>query len=174
MKEMWLQIEDYPGYEVASTGRVRSVDRQVTTGSGIRRYAGKIIAPTRNQHGHLKVALRSSQGKVYRYVHSLVAEAFIGPRPQGMEVAHADGHPVNNNLANLRYATPAENAADKVGHGTALNRGRHPRARLGEAEVSAIRQALRDGKTQRAVAEEHGVSRTTVSAIATGRSWREP
>nr|WP_232111245.1 HNH endonuclease signature motif containing protein [Nocardia wallacei] len=52
-----------------------------------------------------------------RTAHSLVAEAFIGPRPEGLQVCHNDGDPTNNMLANLRYDTPSENQTDIVRHG---------------------------------------------------------
>jgi hypothetical protein len=52
-----------------------------------------------------------------RYVHSLVAEAFIGPRPIGLEVRHLDGDSTNNAVDNLRYGTHAENMQDRVKHG---------------------------------------------------------
>ena len=56
-----------------------------------------------------------------RTVHSLVAEAFIGARPEGMEICHSDGDPTNNHLDNLRYGTPSDNTLDKVRHGTHNN-----------------------------------------------------
>ena len=63
-----------------------------------------------------------TQGKnKIRYVHSLVAESFIGPRPEGMEVCHNDGDPTNNHLDNLRYGTSSGNELDKVRHGTHYN-----------------------------------------------------
>lgn len=53
-------------------------------------------------------------------VHRLVALAFIGPCPEGMEVLHINGEPDDNRLENLRYGTRAENVADTIRH------GRHP------------------------------------------------
>src|SRR5699024_9822191 len=52
------------------------------------------------------------------YVHSLVAESFIGARPEGMEVCHSDGNKTNNHVANLRFGTSSDNELDKVRHGT--------------------------------------------------------
>jgi hypothetical protein len=50
-------------------------------------------------------------------VHPLVAAAFIGPRPDGMEIRHLDGERFNNAAVNLCYGTPSENARDRVNHG---------------------------------------------------------
>jgi hypothetical protein len=47
-----------------------------------------------------------------RYLHTLVAEAFIGPRPHGQLVLHGDDDPLNPDARNLRFGSHAENAAD--------------------------------------------------------------
>lgn len=47
----------------------------------------------------------------------LVGEAFLGPRPDGLETRHLDGNPANNSARNLRYGTKSENAQDRVRHG---------------------------------------------------------
>ena len=172
MREEWRDIAAAPGYQVSSLGRVRSLDREVQTVAGIRQYRGRILAPTRNQHGHLKLPLRLSPGQTRMfYVHALVAECFLGPRLSGQEVAHNDGNCQNNALSNLRYATPVENAQDKVRHGTDRSREDHPAAKLTEEDVSQIRVRITRGDKQIDIARDYGISRTNVSAIATGRSW---
>jgi hypothetical protein len=57
--------------------------------------------------------LRVSIGGQKRYVHQLVTEAFHGPRPDGLLALHADDDPLNLHAMNLRWGTPAENAADR-------------------------------------------------------------
>jgi hypothetical protein len=42
-------------------------------------------------------------------VHSLIALAFLGKRPQGYDVMHIDGTRTNNKLNNLKYGTRSEN-----------------------------------------------------------------
>ena len=44
------------------------------------------------------------------YIHTLVAETFLGVRPEGMVIDHIDGDKSNNNLSNLRYATVEDNS----------------------------------------------------------------
>jgi len=50
-------------------------------------------------------------------VHRFVCEAFHGQCPEGCEVAHADGNPLNSKPSNLRWATHGENVADTVAMG---------------------------------------------------------
>jgi len=42
-------------------------------------------------------------------LHKVVAEAFHGQRPLGMDIHHKDGNPTNNHAANLEYVLPAYN-----------------------------------------------------------------
>jgi hypothetical protein len=44
--------------------------------------------------------------------------------------------------------------------------------RLDRGAVKQIRRDLKDGRSQREIAEEHGVSGAMISAINTGRVWR--
>lgn len=68
-----------------------------------------------------KVSLRLDGKQVARTVHSLVASAYLGPRPEGLETRHMDGDPLNSRPSNLRYGTKGKNTLDSVGHGTHNN-----------------------------------------------------
>lgn len=122
-KEVFLPVAGYEGlYEVSNLGRVRSLDRIITTSSGVkRRYRGKTLTPaTANKWGHRVVNLCGKGGRVTQkvhQVHTLVLTAFVGPRPEGMECCHQDGDPSNNILSNLRWDTPSSNNYDTVKHG---------------------------------------------------------
>ena len=122
--EQWKPVNGYEGiYEVSSHGRVRSVDRTVTYSNGqVRHLKGKVLrTPLGKRGGYPFVDLRYQGKGQTRYVHSLVAESFIGTRPEGMEVCHNDGDSTNNHLDNLRYGTSRDNELDKVRHGTHNN-----------------------------------------------------
>ncbi|MDX3713446.1 HNH endonuclease signature motif containing protein [Streptomyces europaeiscabiei] len=54
-------------------------------------------------------------------MHQIVAAAFLGPRPDGHDVRHLDGNPLNSALSNLSYGTRSENELDKARHGTNPN-----------------------------------------------------
>src|SRR5512139_282070 len=105
------------GYEVSSEGRVRSIERIITTSTGVQRHVkGRILKQASLKSGYRTVSL----GNAYpdRYVHRLVLEAFIGQCPSGMEACHNDGNRGNNALSNLRWDTRSSNGHDAVGHGT--------------------------------------------------------
>ena len=104
-----------------------------------------------------------------KYAHRLAYEAAHGPIPEGAFVMHACDTPACINPEHLSAGTPAENMADKVRKGR-QQRGQAVRnSVLTPAQVEAIR---RDGRIQRDIALEFGVSRATVNDIKRGRTWR--
>jgi len=114
--EEWRSITGLEGsYEVSDRGRVRSLPRVVVGKDGVRyRRRGQMLKPVLQPTGYYTVGVRQK----VRTIHSLVAEAFIGPRPDGLEVCHNNGHSLDNRAQNLRYGTTSENQVDSVLHGT--------------------------------------------------------
>ena len=117
---VWLPVVGYEGlFEVSSDGRVRSLDRIVTTKTGVRKtHRGRILSQHPDDDGYFRVGLSNAGRHRKRRVHSLVAESFIGPRPDGMEVCHNDSNRQNNHVSNLRYDTHSNNVLDAVANGT--------------------------------------------------------
>lgn len=105
--EEWRPVAGFPHYEVSDLGRVLS--RQ-----GLQ---PRVLKPGPGNYPSVTLC---GPGGVRRTatLHSLVTEAFIGPRPEGQEVRHLDGNRENNTVANLAYGTRSENAFDRVRHGT--------------------------------------------------------
>ena len=96
------------------------------------------------------IALSLGTRGEYRHigVHTLIAEAFHGPRPTPEhQVAHFDGNPSNNCAWNLRWATAAENAQDRDRHGKTFHpRGiLHPNAKLTDEMVRTMRRMKSSG-----------------------------
>ena len=92
MEEVWKDIPGFPSYQVSNIGRVRSVGQwvEIRMPNGQTRgqyYPPRILAqrPNMKKGGHLTVHLGSRKlgNRKPHYVHVLVAEAFIGPRPDG-------------------------------------------------------------------------------------------
>ena len=154
--ENWKDIPEWEGwYQVSDQGRVRSVDRNVHYPDGsVRRFKGRLLSIRVGKVGYPAVDLcRQSRRKTYT-VHSLIMLAFVGSRPEDMQVRHLDGDKDNCRLSNLQYGTPLENIMDRNVHDT------------------VGRRVLRsDGKTYRMVkqaCEDNGVSRAAIIKAAKG------
>lgn len=102
-----------------------------------------------------------------RGVHVVVCEHHHGPKPSPThQVAHSCGVTRCVNYRHVRWATPAENNADKVMHGTA----RRP-LKLTVPQVREIRQRRAAGEPLRSLAAEFAVTECTISAIARRHIW---
>jgi hypothetical protein len=123
MSEEWRDIAGYEGaYQVSDLGRVRSLDRVVIGGRwGHEKRIGQILKPSSNgRYSHVVLGARGR--KSTKLVHRLVAEAFLGPRPEGMQTCHGVAGQFVNTLTNLRYDTGSANCFDRRANGTAPGR----------------------------------------------------
>lgn len=99
--------------------------------------------------------------------HRLAYEAFVGEIPQGMMVCHTCDVRHCCNPDHLWVGTGADNTADMIAKGRkAVVRT----CKLQPEEVDEIRSLI-GTELQRDIARRFNVARTTISAIATGRSW---
>lgn len=166
MDEQWRVIAWAPDYEVSDLGRVRR------TCKGYRFPAGKLMKGTLS-NGYPFVRLKTADSSVFKAVHIIVCEAFHGPRPSpAHEVAHWDGDRQNNAAGNLRWATTAENAADRVRHGRVPAGEAHKRSRLNDASVLQMRARAAAGETLKAMAADYGVTPATVWYVVHRKTWR--
>lgn len=117
--EIWKPIPKYEGYYAASDqGRIKSLERIITYRNGnTKTIHERILRPIIHSGGYLQVNLWRNHKTEVRTIHSLVAEAFLGPCPDGKEICHNNGHRDDNRLANLRYDTRSANALDRTKHG---------------------------------------------------------
>jgi hypothetical protein len=166
--EEWRPVVDHVGYEVSNRGRVRSYRSPGKTPGLMPVPTLLSVSPTKAGYG--QVTLAAPRRK--RYVHELVAAAFLGPRPLGAQIAHGDGNGLNNRVRNLRYATPVENSADRIIHGTVPLGEQLPIAKLTAERVQQIREAygpyVRYGRgrvSQEELAARFGISQQQVNRV---------
>lgn len=169
----WRTIEGYNGfYKISEFGEVVSYHKQgVSTDFADEPHR---MAPCSGRDGRLQVALRpgGKLGKAkMRTVHSLVAETFIGPRPNGLIVCHNDGDHLNNHFTNLRYDTHQSNTADRSIHGTMLRGELNPYNKMKEHDVIHIKMLMKQGTVGARVAAFYGTDRGQVCSIKSGRAW---
>lgn len=159
MAEEWRSVIGFEGvYEVSDMGNLR---RSAT--------AVKCV-PVKD--GYLGGSLcRSNKKKNFR-IHCLVAEAFLGERPEKYDVNHIDGDKTNNAVSNLEYITAGENQlhAFRLGLKSPLRGEKHPHAKITERQAREIIEKSPHVSTASLVSE-YGISDATVRDIALGRTW---
>lgn len=157
MTTEWRPHPTYPEYHVSSDGEVRSV------------YTMRPLVGGFDKDGYRKLVVCSGGRRFYCRVATMVAETFLGSKPEGAVVRHLNNCRTDNRPANLAWGTQAENIADKVTHGTRQIGERGSRVILTEAQALRV---IHGGEPTRVLAQEFGVCLSTISHIRTGRNWR--
>lgn len=169
-REEWRSVVGNPLYEVSNRARIRWAK------------SGRIRKLCPDHRGYPKVSLvwpsrPSKSGRRQRnvFVHILVAEAWVGPRPTpAHRVRHRDGVKHHCTPDNLLWGTQVENEADKRAHGTYLAGTRMYNAKLDPSLIQRARSLLDLGHSLRRVAREHlGVCHSTLSRALRGHTYRE-
>lgn len=126
----------------------------------------------KNRYYSVRVGIAINKPKTFN-VHRLIAMAFIGVCPEGMEVRHLDGDSCNNKAENLSYGTRLENHSDKIRHGTSGKGADNSMAKLTEEDVLAIRAKYKKGVYgYMRVAREFNVLSGTIQKIINREIWK--
>ena len=97
-EERWHHCEvPYTRYEVSDQGRVRNA------------HTGRILKPKMIYSGYLVVCLNYKGESKMKFVHRLVALAFVPGWREGLEVNHKNGVKTDNRPENLEWVTHSEN-----------------------------------------------------------------
>ena len=168
-QEEWRQVVGWDAYDVSDLGRLRRVRPSKGT------HVGRIGKVRTDSLGYVVFELRQDgRGREFK-VHRLVAEAFIGPRPDGLEVNHKDGNKENNRPSNLEYVTRSQNCKhswDNLPRKTFFYRGEeHPSAKLTEVQAREA-LSLKGVESSSAVARRFGVGASTIQEIWKGTRWK--
>lgn len=168
----WRDVVGYEQfYQVSEDGQVK---RKMSRRS---RKAGSLLSPNQDRLGYVGYFLRDELGNRKRWAaHRLVAEAFIGKMPTGMEVNHKDRDKHNNHHSNLEYVTHGENIrhAYATGNFDVAKGERVGTSKLTSKEVAEIIAFKRHNPklTRRELAAQYGVTTVNIGHILRGRSWR--
>ena len=92
---------------------VDEITGEIKIYSNSKHAKGRELSQYFNPSGYLRVKLNNQN----RQIHSLIAECFLGKRPQGFTVNHKDGNKLNNRPDNLEYVTIADNIKHSIKYG---------------------------------------------------------
>jgi hypothetical protein len=174
MPEQWRAIPGLEGFYDASThGRIRSIDRVISTRRGPRRCTGRVLKPGQLKDGRLVVSV-CIDGKMTSYrVSVLVARTFLPAGQQGEQVCHGPAGLEDNNPGNLYYGTAKRNSQDRKRDGTWMGGERSGVAKLTWVLIGDIRERYQAGESQWSLARRFGVSRSAIAHVISGRNWTD-
>lgn len=163
----WRKIPGFSRYSVSESGTVRRDER-------IYNFKPGYVSSCLNDRGYYKVTVRSDDGRQRTItVHTLVALAFLGERPDGLFICHNDGIKTNNHYLNLRYDTAKSNTQDALKHLSAAFGTKHPLAKLSEPDVLEIVDLYKSGLfTQAQIGAMYGVCQRTIWHVIHCLKWR--
>ena len=115
--EIWKALPGIPGVEVSTFGRVRTLDRVISSENGTRSLKGRVLKQHNHHGGYLNVGVSIDGKRVTKLVHRLVAQTFL-PNPDNLpQINHLDCDRRNNNINNLEWCTPKYNSQYRVKFG---------------------------------------------------------
>ena len=159
--EIWRDIEGYDDlYQVSNLGRVKSFQNKKL----------RILKPSLDSGGYMKVALSKGGASRNHNVHILVAKAFVVNADNKPQVNHLNGDKWDNHFSNLEWVTDSENKhhAYQTGLRKEPRGENHRLAKLTNAEALYCRKVykFRDKEfSMTALAKKFGVCRQAIEHI---------
>lgn len=133
--------------------------------------SGKNLTPKRHTGGYLQVCLSVNQVKSYRYIHRLVAEAFIDNPDNLPIVNHKDTDKRNNNYLNLEWCTQQHNIDHSIDNNLNVRGESSHFSKLDGNRVRLIRKSF-PTKSLGELAIEFNVTKATISRIVNNKIWK--
>lgn len=159
--EEWRDVPGWPAYQASSLGRVRGPRRMLSCKAGPLGYAYTSLSDRANGR-RLKV-----------FVHKIICAAFLGERPEGLQINHINNNRADNRIANLEYVTAKQNCQHRKVHGTFPTGENNGRARLTAEQVAEIRKRRASGEKLLPLSIEYGVHKNTIWWITSGKTWAD-
>lgn len=168
--ETWRAVVGYESeYEVSDMGRVRR--NALARTQCHRRREGDLLLRFRVMDGYHYVSLSKLGRMRVHAVHHLVLEAFVGPRPLGLECRHLNGIRTDNSPSNLAWGTKRENYDDRAVHGTNRRGDENGNSTLTSERVMEARLSYAAGRSFAEIGDHYGVSKVAMRLAIIGRTW---
>lgn len=157
----WRKAKNLVDVLVSSSGELKRPERKVRNGKGYRLCPEVELTLQEDINGYLFASI-SQPGSTHKSVrvHHLVAEVFLGKRPEGYVINHKDGNKKNNVLSNLEYVSQQDNIKHAVKN--FLHKPKFLTTMLNEEEV---KDRYNSGISAAKLADTYSVSVRTIYRI---------
>lgn len=163
--EIWRVHPEYTGIEVSTFGRVRTLDRVISSENGTRSLKGRILKQYLKPNGYMQLGFSINGKHVTKLVHRLVAQTFL-PNPDNLpQTNHKNCIRTNNNVENLEWCTSSYDAKYREKHGVSqAEKIGHPlfAINLSTLKISRFETQSEAGRTL-------GVNQANINAVIKGR-----
>lgn len=158
-------IPGFPGYFATKTGEIYSTQKW----RGVREC--RKLKLHKDDDGHFVVSIYRNRRPYWRYVHRLILETFVGPRPEGMCCCHGPNGNLDNSLANLEWGTRSKNNGEDRSRDGTDNRGeKHGKAKLTAKDIPVIRMMYPRYKLA-VIAKIFGIDKSSAGYIVRRKRW---
>lgn len=146
--EIWI---DYEGYQVSNLGRLKD-------------SKGNIRKTSVNSSGYKKTTINGKQ----KYIHRIIAQAFVLNPENKPYVNHIDGNKLNNQAENLEWVTAKENKEHAIKNNLVAKqcKNRPDIHKFSDEEIQKIKDEWETGKfNKKEIAQMHGCYTSTICDI---------
>lgn len=175
IQEIWKHIKGYEGlYLISNLGRVKSLPREKLTPKGTQCMSKeKFLKTNPSKMGYPVVMLSLNCDIKLHKLHRLIAIAFIPNIENKPFINHKDGNKLNNSLDNLEWCTAKENIQHAFDTGLRVSsKGENQgSSKLTAKNILEIRERLKNGEKQSAIARAYNVHKATIWGIKNNITW---
>ncbi len=165
-------------YMISNYGRIKALERTIMRSNGkCVHISTHFVRGSKDTKGYLQLDANIDGQRILKFVHRLVAEAFVENPKHLEQVNHKDGNKTNNHAANLEWVSCLdnihhawENHLNKPLQGEA-----HGNHKLTEEQARFIKRHYIKGDAvygAKALAEKFNVTVTPIRLIAEGKAWK--
>lgn len=170
---MYKDIKDFENYAIDEKGNVLSKNRDsVNTLGHVHHIKERILKQQQTKSGYCQVSLMQDKKRTVKYVHILVAEAFLEKNNIKDVVNHMDGNKSNNHVENLEWCSYSNNNQHAYDSKLKKRGEDFYNAKLTEDKVREIRALNKDNYTYQQIGDMYGVSKATARDAMLYITWK--